>query len=110
VHQLSEWNIIYKYLAPAANKKDKRFYQDTFKTIQQLKVYFERIPGSGPLVGYGRKQPYHNWAFSAALQFEWTDEEGNHLVEFENVHKFVQFLIAYPEIASCVQFESKNKR
>lgn len=105
---ITSHRIIYKYLSSKPGSSEKVYYHDKFSTIAQLKAYFIRIPGAGPLVGYGKRESYHTWAMSASLLLEWTDQEGTHTVDFPDVFKFTEFLKVYPELAKLVEFEPKK--
>lgn len=100
-------DIIFRYLSWAPDKKSHRYYEDRFTDIPALKRYFERFPGAGSLVKYGKTKPHEHFAFSAIIILEWVDRVGTTVKEFEDVYQFIDFLKEYPPLAKAVQFEPK---
>jgi hypothetical protein len=99
--------IIYRYYGWGPDKKSHRYYEDSFDKISKLRDYFKRIPGAGPLVGYGKKESHHAWAFSATIQLEWTDAVMYVKKEFADVHEFAKFIEDHPPLAEMVEYVKK---
>ena len=97
--------IIFKYYAWAPDKKGKRWYEDRFETIGQLRKYFQRFPAAAALVAYGKAPPGSVFAFEAKLILEWADQTTTAIKEFRDAWQFVNFLKEHRALARKVGYE-----
>lgn len=104
---ISKCTITFKYLYWTPDRVGKRYYNDTFQTIPELKEYFQRNPGAGALVGYGKAPAGNVFAFEGLLVLEWTDSLSTVTKEFLNVFAFTRFLQENPHLAQTVEYERK---
>jgi hypothetical protein len=100
--------ITYRYWALGPGSKATVEYNDHFKTIQKLKDYFLRIPGAGPLVGYGKRESYHTWAQRAILLITFTDQSETYTVEFKTAKEMAIFLDVKVDIAKELGYVTKR--
>jgi hypothetical protein len=88
--------------------REKIWYEDRVNNIIELKEYFSKNPGAGPLVGYGGKKSHHVFALEARIAFEWIDAIDSFTrVEFEHVNIFASFLKEYPVLGNAVGYSPK---
>ena len=98
-------SIIFKYYSWTPDRKDKRWYEDTFENIDQLRAYFKTFPAAAGLVAYGKAPAGSVFAFEAKLILEWADQTSTVVREFKDAWAFAQFLKDHPPIARKVGYQ-----
>ena len=88
--------------------ENKEFSVTKFKTVQELKAYFQEHKREGEVVGYvivkNRTPGFKDYILTGKLSLEWNHDFGYVCKDFNDVFDMVAFLKEYPILAEAVGY------